>query len=160
LSIANDNDVPDAATRDAAMVEALAHVLGNTCRLFRASLCGRWNTVGPGAQEFAILCEAQAREMFEGQFPTADRIRLLSGPAVPDDSDNVVVGRPAELDFRQPTPIRVARMLADGHESAILSIEAACDVAEEIGDKGTHMVLNQRLIAHQGHLVALRRILA
>jgi hypothetical protein len=49
----------------------------------------------------------------------------------------------------------MAQLLATGHEGAILSIQAASDVAREVDDDGSMVVLGQRLVAHQTHWIAL-----
>jgi DNA-binding ferritin-like protein len=151
----NDAEMPSADQHRRAMAEAFGHVLGNNCRLFRTALCCSWNVRGRDALAAGAAFRAQADEMYAAQDQIAARLRFAGAAVVPDDSETIIVPRPAAADFDAMSAIEMAQLLATGHEGAILSIQAASDVAREVDDDGSMVVLGQRLVAHQTHWIAL-----
>lgn len=149
--------VRDNAKRNA-MIEALNHVLGNGCRLLRTSKCAEWNIHGQGAAEAASVFRSQAAEIFQGQDQIASRIWFLRGVAVPDDEDDVVVLRPQDQSYLPSDTQSLVSMMMGGHENAVLSLKAAFDVAEDIGNVATATILAQRVLAHEDHIGVLRRL--
>jgi DNA-binding ferritin-like protein len=149
---------PTDEDRRAAMVEAWVHILGNGCRLFRvARICG-WNVRGEGAERAASLFSAQAEEVWRAQDTIAARVRALGGLALPDDSDVVIVSRPAEIDYLRCLSYELALLLAHGHTSAIISLEAAGDVADAIGDFASQRLVAKRTRAHRLHAQDLQKL--
>lgn len=140
------------------LLEAFSCILGNNCRLIRASRCCAWNGFGAAAHEAVEVFKDQARELFSAQDELAFRISALGGFAAPDDREGVVAESYAEIESVRRSPIMLARILERGHGEALLSIEAAAEVAEEFRDRVSQLILVQRMIAHQKHVLALRRL--
>lgn len=143
---------PDGGRR--AMIEGLAHLLGNTCRLQRIAQRCEWRVTGPCFIEAAALFRRQAAEMFSAQSRIASRIRTLGGVAIPDEGDlllsprEMTLGETADQDA-------LLHMLAGGHRRMIESIRAASDVAIDIDDRGSLLLLDQRLVSHERHMASL-----
>lgn len=145
--------------RSQAMVEALAHVLGNACRLTSLCRCCAWNVMGPGALSAAALFKSQAADLFAAQELVGERIVHLGGCAIPDDDDRIAVAPPSVVGDGETTPAVLLDLVIAGHEGAILSLEAASDVARDNEDHATSALLAERLLAHLRHRHALRRCL-
>jgi DNA-binding ferritin-like protein len=143
-----------------AMTEAFAHLLGNTSSLQRATMSGEWNVRGPYSVEAAILLHRQAAELFRAQGLIAGRIRMMGGMALPDESDLVLTEREQGACSEMSDPEGLVRILASGHGKAIVSIRSASDVAIDIDDRGSLVVLDMRLIAHEQHLARLEAFCA
>lgn len=141
--------------RRLAVAEAFAHVLGNTSCLQRVALSYEWNVRGPLAAAAAMLFHRQAEEMFWAQGLIACRIRLMGEVAMPDESD-LVLSVPDQAACRDTPGAEVlVRILARGHERTIVSIHAASDVALDVDDRGSLVILDSRLLAHEAHLAQL-----
>ena len=139
------------AERDA-LIEALNHLLGNGCRLFRVSKCCSWNAQGEYSIDAQRLFGSQAEEIWVAQNDIARQIRRLGGEAVPDDTDGVVVERPQDLNYMVEYARLLALVISRGHQNAMLSLRAADDVASEVDDEKTSRTLSDRLKAHARHL--------
>jgi DNA-binding ferritin-like protein len=138
-----------------AMAEAFAHLLGNTSCLQRAAMSCEWNVRGPFSAEAAILFRRQAIELFRAQGMIAGRIRMMGGVVLPDESD-LVLSMPEQSACGETSdPDDLVRILATGHGKAIVSIRSASDVAIDIDDRGSLVVLDMRLVAHEQHLARL-----
>jgi starvation-inducible DNA-binding protein len=150
---------PTDEDRRAAMIEAWVHILGNGCRLFRTARVCAWNVRGQGAERAAPLFAAQAKEVWRAQDIIAARVRALGGLALPDDSDAVIVTRPAEIDYLRCLSCELVVLLADGHKAAIVSLEAAGDVAEAINDEASQRLVTARAQVHRLHARDLHKLL-
>lgn len=142
-----------------AVVDALRHVLGNTCRLAMTTLSYHWNVRGPHFHSRHVMFESQYRELWEALDPIAERIRALDAAAVPDHADNIVVpvaARPDDL----PHSERMVPLLVAGHEAMLIALRSAVDIASEEEDEGTVSLLGERLLAHGKHAWTLRSSLA
>ena len=140
---------------DAAIAEAIRHILGNTCRLVRTTQCCKWNARGPLAAAAALIFALQIEEMLRAEDELAERLLLVSAAAVSDDSEAVIVPRPQDHDYAALTVNDMVGLLAQGHDRALVSIAAGCDVAREYADHGSLHVLGVRLVAHQRHALRL-----
>lgn len=138
-----------------AMAEALSHLLGNTSCLQRMTMCCAWNVRGPFSAEAGLLFHRQATEMFRAQGAIASRIRVMGRVAMPDESDLVLSPNDQTACRRVVDPGTLVEILVAGHERTIISIRAASDVAEDIEDRGSLVVLDLRLVAHERHLTEL-----
>ena len=138
-----------------ALVEALNHLLGNGCRLFRVSKCCSWNAQGQYGSAARELFGSQAEEIWNAQNGIALSVRRLGGEAVPDDSDGVVVERPQELKYLIDDARRLAVILVEGHRNTLLSLRAANDVAAELEKFEVSSVIGKRIEAHTRHLQQL-----
>ena len=151
----SDGSSSTARNHSTPLADAFGHVLGNTCRLQYRTLCCKWNVRGPHALEAARLLGEQAVEMFHAQDLLAERLRLVNDVAIPNDGESLFGCQSTELDFRTAAVLDLVLQLAESHQGAILSIEAACDVARDIDDYGALSVLGGRLVAHQRHWLSL-----
>jgi DNA-binding ferritin-like protein len=151
------SDGPSSSARNHStpLADAFGHVLGNTCRLQFKTLCCKWNLRGPHALEAARLLGEQALEMFQAQDLLAERLRLVNDVAIPNDGEGLFTCQSADFDYRTAAVLDLVLQLAESHQGAILSIEAACDVARDIDDYGALSVLGGRLVAHQRHWLSL-----
>ena len=138
-----------------AMIEAFAHLLGNTHCLQRTTQSCEWNVRGPFSAEAAQVLHRQAAEMFRAQGLIACRIRIMGEAVVPDESDLVLSVPDQATCLQSSEPGELLRILIAGHRKAITSILAATDVAEDIDDRGSLVVLDMRLLAHEGHVAQL-----
>ena len=147
---------PDSAPPDpaAATVEALRHVLGNTCRLALTTLNGHWNVEGPAFFGLHAALEAQYRELWDALDPLGERVRALGAVALADYTDRLVVPvfGPDEL----PDTARLLGSLAEGHGRMLVAIGAAIDVARAADDEASLALLGERLGAHEQYRWQLR----
>lgn len=141
-----------------ALIEALNHLLGNGCRLFRVAKCCSWNVTGKHSEAARRLFEGQAEEVWSAQHELAQHIRRLGGEAVPDDSDGIAVVRPQEINYLRESLRGLASHLRTGHQNALLSIEAAEDVAAEVEDLDASRTFRVRIEAHSRHLHELETL--
>lgn len=121
-------------------------------------MCSQWNVKGAGAKEAATVFNEQAVELFNAQNKIADRIWFLGGLAIPNDNDDVVVLRPQDQPYGSYEAAALVRVMVKGHENAVLSLKAACDVARDIDDIATSTLLADRILAHEDHIGSLRRL--
>lgn len=140
------------------LVEAFSCILGNNCKLVRVLRRGAWNGAGAGAMEACRIFSLQARELFDAQDDLAMRIVALGGFAAPDEREDVVVEHDEGLAPTRRSALRLAVVLAKGHGDALVSIEAAAEVAEECRDRVSLDILVRRLAAHQRHRLDLTRL--
>lgn len=140
----------------AAIVEAFSHVLGNTWCLQNAALLCEWNVRGPLAPVAAELFHQQAGEMLRALDPLADCIRLTGHPVRIDFSDRVLPDEMQHESLIDPRVRPLLQVLSLGHENTIISIEAAADIALELGDRRSLQLLDARRTAHEDHLVQLQ----
>lgn len=139
----------------ASLAEGFVFVLGNNCTLIRISRCCAWNSTGSGAEEARSLFRSQVVELEAAQDALALRIMCLGSAPIPDDREDILLTGAGRFDYKSQSCSTFARLLADGHQNALMSIEAAADVAEDFRDRGSLLVLAQRLVAHQQHRHAL-----
>ena len=140
------------------LIEAFSCILGNNCKLVRVLRRGAWNGAGAGALEACRLFNMQARELFDAQDDLAMRIVALGGFAEPDEREDVVVDGVDGGGPMMCSALHFAVRLARGHGDALISIEAAADVAEECRDRVSLDILIRRLAAHQRHRRDLARL--
>ena len=138
-----------------AMAEAFAHLLGNTHCLQRATQSCEWNVRGPFAAEAVSVLRRQAAERFRAQVAIACRIRIMGKAVIADESDLVLSAPDQAACRRWSEPGALVQILIAGHMKTITSIRAAADVAEDIDDRGSLVVLDARLVAHEGHVAQL-----
>ena len=138
-----------------AIVEAFAHLLGNTCCLQRMAQSCAWNVEGPYSAEASALFRRQANEMFRAQGLIAGRIRTMGEIAVPDESDLVLSPSEAVACRGAAEIYSLVGVLTAGHRKTIVSIRAASDVAFDIDDRASLLLLDMRLLAHERHLAQL-----
>ncbi|MEM8753262.1 MAG: ferritin-like domain-containing protein [Pseudomonadota bacterium] len=134
-----------------ALLDGLRCVLGDTCLLHRLAFAYRWNAAGPGAEAAEAEFDAQSRALGEALDPIAEHIRLLGGAAFCDYSREAAPNE-AFASIGLLTTADMRRRLADGHRSALLSVEAAMDVAHDFGDFATLALLADRATAHRRHI--------
>jgi DNA-binding ferritin-like protein len=139
----------------AAMVEAFSHLLGNTFCLQRVALSCEWNVRGPFAEAASVLFHRQAEEMFRALSAIAACVRTTGQSVRADESDLVLDEAAQDAAMADPEVRTLLRVLSLGHENTIISIQAASDIATEIGDRRSLHVLDTRLVAHEGHLAQI-----
>ena len=139
------------------MIEALGHVLGNTCRIGRTSVSFGWNAAGPGAADAHRCFCAQGNALHDSLHAMALHIRGLGHIAVLDYSDlNVVVNPPTGKTL--PSLEQMGSVLRKAHSEACLSIQAATDIAEERSDYSTLHILSTHLALHRRHIWELETL--
>lgn len=127
-------------------VDALRHVLGNTCRLALTTLNAHWNVGGPAFFGLHAALEAQYRELWDALDGLGERVRALGGVALADHTDRLVV--PVFASDAPPDTAAMLASLVEGHHEMMIAIGAAMDVARAADDEATIALLGERLGAH------------
>ena len=146
-----------------ALCEGLCHLLGNTCRLARATMTFGWNENGPGASARDTLLAAQAKELHRALDTIAAHAAGLGIAPVLDYTDvNLTLRLPTLSDAEAGLPAGAAalNLLAEAHAEAAGSVEAAIDVALMAESYASLMLMTARLEAHRSHARTLRREIA
>ncbi|MEM7506181.1 MAG: ferritin-like domain-containing protein [Pseudomonadota bacterium] len=132
------------------MIDALCHVLGNTCRIARIAISYQWNARGPGSFQAETEFREQAGELHEALDHIAEHIRSLGGVAILDYTDSsLTANAPTPLDL--PALPEMIQIMISAHGEACISIEAAIDIAEEAAERPSVQLLTDRIAAHRRH---------
>lgn len=141
---------PSDTVARASLIDALCHVLGNTCRIARIAKHHQWNAAGPGAIQAEARFRDQADELLAALDQIAEHIRTIGGVAVLDYTDVKVSADPSTFSGLPVMP-ELVQVLVESHHEACLTIEAAIDIAEEAADRSSIHLLTDRLGAHRRH---------
>jgi DNA-binding ferritin-like protein len=142
------------------LVPALSCVLGNACRLARATKYCAWNTRGPGSAAAARAFARQARVLGRTQDRIAECIAYLGGVAIPDEQEAIVVDPPGDGSDEARGPAWLAATLREAHERSMLSLNAVGDLALDLDDRALQALLVEWLLVHRRCVVELDRIRA
>lgn len=144
----------DVAVRRLAIVDGLAHVMGNTCCLSLATMSVQWNIRGPGSSALRDVLDGQRLEMHLALNLFAGRMQALGVPAVADESDGVMA-RERRLALSTARRQEALQALVNAHGCLLESLEAALALARDAEDDATSTLLARRVLAHDGYRIAL-----
>jgi DNA-binding ferritin-like protein len=139
---------------EAAVTDALAHVLGNTLCLSLATQAFSWNLKGPGAGALRRTLRTQHRDLLSAMEPVVDLIRASGLDVLADDSDRLVP-RERRLLLCMAGRVELLQTLIDAQRSMMASVEAAIEVARSAEDEAVVSALGLQLLMHRRQLAAL-----
>lgn len=123
------------------VVDALLELLASTFRLYLETLFAHWNVTGPGFFELHKAFRKQYELLFENTDRIAERIRALGVVLELESAPEAITG---ERDAK-----KLCKALAKSHHAAADQAREVYEVAEEAGDVGTGMLLEELALAHE-----------
>jgi starvation-inducible DNA-binding protein len=142
-----------------AIVDGLAHVMGNTCCLSLATMIVQWNIRGPGTAALRQVLNGQRQDMHRALDLIAGRMQALGAPATADESDGVM-SRERRLALSLVSRGEALAALVGGHGCLLESLDAALTLSREGEDDATSSLLARRVLAHDQYRVTLGNELA
>jgi len=139
----------------AQVAKHLAWVLSDTYVLMVKTHAYHWNVTGDLFPQLHTLFETQYNELFTAADEIAERIRGLNLPA-PVSMKNFLEHTSIKETTAIPNAKAMIKDLIASNENLRARISEACDLAGEVGDKGSEDVMIARLRAHDKAIWMLR----
>jgi starvation-inducible DNA-binding protein len=135
----------------------LAWVLSDTYILMVKTHGFHWNVTGELFPQLHTLFETQYNELFTAADEIAERIRGLNIPA-PVSMANFLSMTEVKETTAIPNAKAMIKDLIVCNENLRARVAEACELAGEVGDKGSEDLLTQRLRAHDKAIWMLRSL--
>lgn len=129
----------------------LARVLANTFKLYQKTHAFHWNVEGAHFSELHLLFEQQYEEIWKAADVLAERLRAL-GYYVPATSADFEKLSAVKEELAVPSANLMIKQLAQDHETLIGVINEVYRQADDVQDKATTSIYEERLVAHEKHL--------
>ncbi len=141
----------------AQVAKQLSWVLSDTYVLLVKTHAYHWNVTGELFPQLHTLFETQYNELFTAADDIAERIRALN-VAAPVSMDSFLNHTSIKETTSVPNAKAMIKDLISANENIRTRIVDACELAGEVGDKGSEDTLIIRLKAHDKALWMLRAL--